>query len=398
MTISGLETIRFLAWALLALPFLLLFVAYAAYPAMLGLARSVLGRRYEYPESDPQEWPSVTLVVPVYNEAAVIRDKLENLLSLDYPRDRRQVLIVSDASTDGTDAIVEEYADRGVDLIRLEGRGGKTAAENAARDGATGEIIVNTDATIRILPNALKRLVRVFQDPSVGVASGRDISVAPGDTEDVNPGELGYVSYEMWVRSLETDLGGIVGASGCFFAIRGHLFQTLVPEALSRDFASAMIAEAHGFRSVSVDDACCLVPRTGSLLSEYHRKVRTMARGLETLWEFRRLLNPFAHGRFALMLIAHKLLRWLVPLTLPLALLGLAALTLMGAIGWGISIALVLGAVVAVAIGTRWSEAGTAPAVVTGTSYLALSCVAGLVAWSKALAGDKNPIWEPTRR
>ena len=112
-------------------------------------------------------------------------------------------------------------------------QGGKTAAENAAQGHLKGEIVVNTDASVRIKPDALKPLLAVFRDPAIGVASGRDVSVARMD-DTANVGESGYVGYEMWIRRLETQVDGIVGASGCFYAIRSDLHRTLVPEALSR--------------------------------------------------------------------------------------------------------------------------------------------------------------------
>src|SRR5581483_7170481 len=139
-----------------------------------------------------------------------------------------------------------------------------------------------------------------------------------------NPGEGGYVGYEMWLRALESDVAGIVGASGCFYAARAPLHREAVPEALSRDFAAALIARERGYRAVSVADAVCFVPRTASLVQEYRRKVRTMVRGMGTLRYKRRLLNPFRYGLFAWMLWSHKVCRWLVPWAL-LAALGVLA-------------------------------------------------------------------------
>lgn len=391
------EELRWAGWSLVGLPTLVVVGVYLAYPAVLKvLGHMVEG--YRLPEREPGTWPRLTILVPAYNEEGVIGDKLESLLSLDYPEKRREILVVSDASTDRTDEIVREYADRGVKLVRLEERGGKTAAENAAGEHAAGEIVVNSDATVRILPGSLKRLVRAFQDPTVGVASGRDVSVFPGEDETANPGESGYVGYEMWVRSLETRLGGIVGASGCFFAIRAELFRTLVPEALSRDFASAMIARLNGYRSVSVDNARCLVPRTGSLTSEFRRKVRTMARGLETLWAYRTLLNPFRYGRFAAMLWFHKLGRWFASLALPLVVPGVILLAVDAGVSGSLLAVLLAVAAASTYLSVRWSERGDAPSPVAGWGYLGLSAAAGVIAWSKALRGEKKATWEPTRR
>jgi cellulose synthase/poly-beta-1,6-N-acetylglucosamine synthase-like glycosyltransferase len=338
----------------------------------------------------------VSIVVPSYNEEKAIRRTIESLLALDYPADRRQILIVSDASSDRTDDIVREYADRGVELLRLAVRSGKTAAENAALERLRGAIVVNTDATIRILPASLKPLIRVFQDPTVGVASGRDVSV--GDlTIEANGGESGYVGYEMWVRSLETRVGSIVGASGCFYAIRRHLHETLVPAALSRDFASALMAREQGLRAVSVDAAVCLVPRTTSLQREFRRKIRTMARGLETLWFKRHLMNPFRHGRFAWMLISHKLARWLVFLAAPPALIALAVLSLQSRLAAAVLGVGVLGIVLGT-VAMQTPEGRRLPRVVSLCGFVLASHVAGFIAWTKALRGELNPIWEPTRR
>jgi cellulose synthase/poly-beta-1,6-N-acetylglucosamine synthase-like glycosyltransferase len=369
--------------------------AYAGYPALL---RTLAPRRSSGPSlAEPAEWPSISITVPAYNEEAQIRGLIESLLRLDYPEDRRQILIVSDASTDRTDSIVAEYEDRGVELLRLAERGGKGIAETAASPYLRGEIIVNTDASIRIRPDALKPLIARFSDPSVGLASGRDISV--GSTEDTaNLGESGYVGYEMWVRKLETALGGIVGASGCFYAIRSHLHQAPLPAELSRDFAAALITHEHGYRSISVDEAVCFVPRATSIHREYHRKVRTIARGIRTLHYKAHLMNPAVHGLFAWMLFSHKLCRWLVPWAL---LISLAIVMAMAGAGemwarWAFS-AVAAGGIVA-AVGWKLAGSGTPPRLVGMATFALASNIAALNAWFRVLGGARDPIWEPTRR
>ena len=215
---------------LLAIPVALFAYAYLIYPLLLRILTA--RRPAAGPAEDPAEWPSISISLPAYNEERSIGPTLEALLALDYPADRRQILVISDASTDRTDDIVQGFAERGVELLRLPVRSGKTAAENAAASRLRGEIVINTDATIRIPPHALKPLVRVFQDPTIGVASGRDVSVGRVEQE-ANRGESGYVGYEMWLRSLETRVGSIVGASGCFYAIRRSLVNSTFPAALS---------------------------------------------------------------------------------------------------------------------------------------------------------------------
>ncbi len=378
---------------LVGIPAGLTVYTYAVYPLLLR----ALARRGPVAADDPDDWPLVSVSLPAYNEAGVIRDTLETWLAVDYPRDRLQMLVVSDASTDGTDDIVREYAGRGVELLRLEGRSGKTAAENAAAPHLRGEIIINTDASVRVRPDAIKPLVRAFLDPSIGVASGRDVSVGSEAAAD-NAGETGYVGYEMWIRSLETRTGGIIGASGCFYAIRSDLHRAPLPEHLSRDFASALTARDHGYRAVSVDEAVCLVPRAGSLRAEYRRKVRTMARGLETLFYKRHLLNPFRHGSFAWKLISHKLCRWLVPVTLPLALAGLVLLapgSRVAAVLLGLAVA---GVLLGVA-GFLWPEDRGRPRPIALAGFAFAANLAALRAWVLAIhRREGHRIWEPTRR
>jgi cellulose synthase/poly-beta-1,6-N-acetylglucosamine synthase-like glycosyltransferase len=378
---------------LLLLPVALLLYAYLLYPLIIWAVAKLRNRAV--PTSDPAEWPEVTITLPVYNEERAIGATLESLLALEYPAGRYHILVISDASTDRTDEIVRGYELRGVRLVRLSQRGGKTAAENAAAAHVLGTIIINTDATIRIEPKSLKALIRAFQDPEIGLASGRDVSV--GDTgREGNQAESGYVGYEMWLRSLETRAGSIVGASGCFYAIRRDLFDALFPSALSRDFAAALITVGKGFRAVSVDEAVCLVPRTWSLRAEYRRKVRTMTRGLETLWYTRRVLGSRG-PLFALELLSHKLIRWLVFLVAPLAPIGLGLLALSEpwarwALGAGLLCLLLAAGAFA------WPEGQKPPRLLAVFGFLVGSHVAGFRAWMKALAGELNPVWEPTRR
>jgi hypothetical protein len=278
----------------------------------------------------------------------------------------------------------------------LPERSGKTAAENAARSHLTGAIIVNTDAAVRIDAAAAKHLVAAFSDPSIGVASARDVSVANLD-DSANPGERAYVGYEMWVRDLETRLSGIVGASGCLYAIRRDLHMRGMPDHLSRDFGAALVTREQGYRAVSVPAAICYVPRSTSLRREYRRKVRTMSRGLRTLWHKRALLNPAQYGLFAWMLWSHKLCRWLVPVTfVPLA---VALMALAPTHRWAAA-TVALGGVAALAavIAWLWPEGRRLPRPIALPAYTVTGTIAALAAWLKAVGGEGTAVWEPTRR
>jgi len=389
---ASLKGMSELAIAVVVSPIVAGFYSYVAYPVLLWLATR---RRKSRPVPAPVDWtwPSVSITVPVYNAESNIRRTLQRLTELEYPRDL-QILVLSDASTDATDSIVREFASQGIQLLRAAERRGKTAAENAAVAVATGEIIVNVDATVEVPPTALRALVSAFADPSVGVASGRDVSVdAAAATAG---GEVGYTGYEMWIRDLETRAGSIVGASGCFFAIRRLIHDEPLPAALSWDFASALVARKKGYRSVSVPDAVCLVPATGAMRSEFRRKSRTMARGLSTLFYFRGMMNPLRYGAFALMLISHKLLRWLPYLLAPFSVLALMVLALANVVAAAALSAVIVGCLTGIYALRKRGTVRFRPIALAGFAVAVFT--AGFLAWFDALRGEQKITWSPTPR
>lgn len=381
-----------LGWILVLIPTALIVYTYALYPALLWM----IARRRPAAGHRSSLRPTVSIVVPAYNEEAQIRGAIEALLAQDYPSDRRQLLILSDASTDRTDQIVLEYEAQGVELFRLPVRRGKTAAENASAHLLRGEIVINTDASIRMHPAAVRHLVEAMADERVGVASSRDVSIAR-DAPGANTAEAGYVSYEMRVRALETRTGGIVGASGSGYAIRVGLHQKAVRDDLSRDFSAALTARTHGLTAVSVEEALCYVPRTTSLHAEYRRKVRTIARGVETLLHNAHLLNPARFGLFAWKLLSHKVCRWLVP---PAVIVGIVGLTILApAHRWAAVAFLAVLAIGATAgLGALWPTARPMPRTLSIVTFAVSANVAVIHALARVLHGHEDHLWEPTRR
>lgn len=378
---------------LVTLPLVVAFYAYLGYPFLLLL----VARRHDVEPSAPGAYlPQATIVIPAYNEELQIRGAIEAVLAQDYPRDRLQILVLSDASTDATDTIVREYASSGIELLRATTRSGKTKMENDACAHIRGEIVINTDSSIRLHPAAVRCLVERMSDPGVGVASGRDVSIS-GSNRNENTTEAGYVSYEMRVRALETRAGGIVGASGSCYAIRADLHRIPIRDDLSRDFSAALTARHRGFRAISVDDAVCYVPRTSSLRREYRRKVRTISRGMKTLRNRRELLNPELYGTFAWKLFSHKICRWLVPVSVIPAFFGL--LLLASTHQWArviLTAAVFIGAMAV--IGAMWPPDRRMPRLVSLASFAVAANLAVLNALWKVQVGHEDHIWEPTRR
>ena len=193
---------------------------YLVYPALVWLL--TVGRRASI--YDPlNEWPSVSLVIAAYNEEMVLRDKLENALGLDYPSGQLDIIVVSDASSDGTDEIAAEFAERGVRLHRVAERGGKTRAQNAGVALARGEILVFSDANSMYAPDALKALLAPFADARVGCVCG-ELQYANPDDGGAGKGEGAYWNNEQFLKSRESQLSSALGANGAIYALRRNLF------------------------------------------------------------------------------------------------------------------------------------------------------------------------------
>lgn len=380
---------------LIAAPIVMFVYAYLVYPAVLTLAAATRPRLAD-PSTDPAEWPLITVVIAAHNAEQTIGRTLEHLVSVDYPVDRRQIIVASDASTDATCEIVAGFAGRGVELVHSAERAGKTAAENRVATAIRGEIVISTDASIVVPPSSIKQLVRHFTDQSVGVVSGWAVAPGAQNVAGAN-GDAGYFQYEMRVRELEARLGGIIGAMGGLYAIRRELFQVPLPAYIARDFASTLIARERGFRSIIDRRATCLVGRSRTPHAEYDRKARTMLNGLDTVYHFSHLLDPMREGWFAFMLLSHKLCRWLVYLLAPAALLGLA---LLAGEWWPARIGLVVigvGLLVAL-LGVRWRPAGSVAIPLSLATYAVLSVAAGAAGWQRFFLGRHATTWAPTRR
>lgn len=251
--------------------------------------------------------PRVTLIVTAHNEESRIREKIENCLELDYPG--LEILIASDASTDGTDQIVKEYGTQGVKLARAEERRGKEHAQLQAISCATGDILVFSDVATSIPKDAIGRMVRYFDDPAVGAVSSEDRFIS---RDGIVAGEGAYVCYEMWLRGLESKKAGLVGLSGSFFAARQSVCDEWDIYSPS-DFNTALSCARRGMVAVTAPDVLGYYKDVADAAKEYQRKVRTIIRGLTALSRHPDVLNPATFGLFAFQVFGHKVMRWAVP-------------------------------------------------------------------------------------
>jgi glycosyltransferase involved in cell wall biosynthesis len=284
---------------------LFIFYAYAGYFLLL-LALSCFRNRTVL-TGDIQ--PAVSFVITAYNEEARIKEKIENTLQQQYPRERLELVVASDCSSDGTDDIVRSYASSGLRLIRAPERKGKEAAQKLAVSQTSGTILVFSDVSTTLPPQGIANIVRSFNDPTVGCVSSVDQFV---DAEGNLSGEGAYVKYEMLLRQLETRVNTLVGLSGSFFAAR-RIVCTPWADDLQSDFNTLLNSMKAGLRGVSDPGSVGYYKNLTDEKKEYQRKVRTVLRGIAVLMQSLPMLNPFRYGIFAWQLFSHKLCRWLVP-------------------------------------------------------------------------------------
>jgi cellulose synthase/poly-beta-1,6-N-acetylglucosamine synthase-like glycosyltransferase len=288
----------------------LIFWTYFGYFLMLWILSFFYSR-----DSKKDEFrPRVSLIIAAHNEEKGIREKLENSMSLSYPKDKLEIIVVSDASNDRTEEIVSSFKEKGIQSISIPERKGKHYAQKRGIEMATGEIMVLTDASTFLQGDAIQKIVRNFSDASIGCVSGRDRVRSSGSRLQ---GEGFYIRYEMKLRALESKVGSLVGASGSFYAVRKSLCQRWYSECPS-DFYLPIISYTSGYHTVLELEAIGDYDVLEDPQKEFQRKVRTVVRGLEVLFKFKGIMNPFKYGTYSFQMISHKLCRWLVPLELML--------------------------------------------------------------------------------
>ena len=357
--------------------------AYAGYPCALVLLarfrrRAIHKRRHT---------PRVSFIITAHNEAARIAGKIENTLGQDYPQDRWEIIVASDCSTDGTDAIAAAFAPR-VHLVRAAERCGKEAAQRLAIDAAGGEILVFSDVATALAPDALRTIVTSFADPSVGCVSSVDRFL---DSDGRAAGEGAYVRYEMFLRALETEVNSLVGLSGSFFAARRIVCRYWASNRQS-DFSTLLRAVELGYRGVLDPASVGYYPSIDDPGREFTRKVRTVVRGLAVLAANAHMLNPLRFGLFAWQLASHKLCRWLVPFGMIGALVSGAVLandSLLYQALFAVQVAFYAASVAGLLMPVRLFRV---------PAFLVIANLAVLTAWLRFGRGERMVTWRPSER
>ena len=374
----------------------LLLYVYVLYPLGIRLLAREVGRR----ANPARALPTVTVIVTAHNEERCIGAKLANLLALDYPAELVNVVVASDASSDATEEIAARREPSRVRVLRVEGRLGKTACQNAAAAVASGEILVFTDATTRLRADALRHLVEGLVDKSIGCVGGSLRYVSEGDNVNGREGET-YWSYELRLRAAESALGSIIGVSGCLYAVRKSSYRP-INQALISDFVITMAMREQGLRTVLAPEAVCFEATLGHARQELSMRVRVAIRSFNALIRERRFLNPFKYGLFAVQLWSHKVLRYASPLLWLGALAANVALAHYSTIPWlrySYQLLLILqtGLLVAGVIGFALQERQRKLGIFGKPYYFLLTNLASLIATVRYVQGERMIVWNPIR-
>lgn len=364
--------------------------SYVVYPALLAIIASLASRRVRAGES----WPKATVIISAYNEEGIIAEKISNTLALDYPKDRLEVIIASDGSTDRTDTIVRSFEKEGVILMQAGVRRGKTPCLNDAVTKATGEIIVFSDADSMYDSGALRKMAEYLNDPQVGLVTGSTMYVSESDGAMVATSGI-YTRLERAIKRYESAIGSCVGADGAIFAVKKALYKPLRSDDIN-DLVIPLNVVRQGYRVVINDGVFCREASAKGPDDEFRRQTRITNRTLRAIFRNADLLNFFRYPAFSFELFSHKIIRLGAPFFMA-ALLPLNML-LFGE-GWLYKAFLAgqalfySGALAGMVLEKKGRSSGL------GFIYhFVMVNLSMLFGWLKFLAGEKQVMWQPPRQ
>lgn len=295
---------------------MLIVYSYLGYPILLWLISFIYKNHPSYFSNAIQTEinhfrPKVTLLISAYNEENLIDEKIKNSLSLNYPPNLLEIVVVSDGSDDKTNEMVTRYADLGVVLRYYKERKGKTACLNSAIPLAKGDIVIFSDANSHYNKDAISELVKYFTNDKIGFVSGNTKYISE-DGDRVLDSLSIYHKIENLTKSLESKIGSCIGADGAIFAIRKNLYVPLKDHDIN-DLIIPLNIIQQGFCGFFEKNAFCLEKTTGNMDGEFNRQVRITNRTLRAIFNHKKLLNPFKYPFVTFGLISHKLVKFMVP-------------------------------------------------------------------------------------
>lgn len=367
-----------------------LFYVYVGYPFLVFFVSRLFPKKIKRSEF----LPKVTVLITAYNEEKAIRAKISNTFEIDYPTEKLEILVASDASSDKTDEIVKEFANQGVRLFRQEGRKGKTYTQNKAVEQSTGEIILFSDATTEYQPNVLHEILPNFADETIGCVAGKLIYL-DNSQSNVGKGAQSYWNYETFLKEAESRACSLIGASGCLYAVRKSAYREMYPQACS-DFLICTLIYEQGLRSIYEPNAVCFEDTNNQTGKELKMRVRVISQTFTDLWRNRKMMNPLKSGFYAVELISHKVLRYAVPLFLVFLFIANAFL-MFHSIFFQVAFLVQSAFYLLALIGWLLEKSGAKIGAFAIPHYFVLANFASVLGFYKFLRGETYTTWEPIR-
>ena len=259
--------------------------------------------------ADESQFPDVTLMICAFNEEEIIKEKMENIRQLDYPKDKLCVMWVTDGSSDHSNELLSEYGDE-ITLVFSPERRGKAAAMQHGLQVNKSEYVVFTDANTMLNPGSIKEIVRLFMREDVGCVSGEKRVAARHEGQAAAEGEGIYWKYESTLKRWDSALYSAMGAAGELFAVRMSVYEAAPSNALLDDFMISMLILKKGYKIAYTSDAYAMEYGSANMEEESKRKRRIAAGGLQSIWWLRSLMNPFKYPITSFLFVSHRVLRW----------------------------------------------------------------------------------------
>jgi cellulose synthase/poly-beta-1,6-N-acetylglucosamine synthase-like glycosyltransferase len=304
------ESLKIAFWACLVL----VFYTYLGYGILLFLLlklKQLFCKKEQKPvlPADESQFPDVTLMICAFNEEEIIKEKMENIRQLDYPKDKLCVMWVTDGSSDHSNELLSEYGDE-ITLVFSPERRGKAAAMQHGLQVNKSEYVVFTDANTMLNPGSIKEIVRLFMREDVGCVSGEKRVAARHEGQAAAEGEGIYWKYESTLKRWDSALYSAMGAAGELFAVRMSVYEAAPSNALLDDFMISMLILKKGYKIAYTSDAYAMEYGSANMEEESKRKRRIAAGGLQSIWWLRSLMNPFKYPITSFLFVSHRVLRW----------------------------------------------------------------------------------------
>lgn len=283
----------------------LLICSFILYPIFLKLVSSILPEKKQEIVESERIWPKVTFTISAYNEEKVIAEKIQNSLNLDYPKNLLEIMVLSDDSSDKTDEIVESFSEQGVILISIKGRLGKTNGQNVGVERAQGEIVVFSDANTMYSANAIKKLVKSYDNPKVGVVIGKRVYT---ETQHEANKEGLYERLENLMKDGESKLGGTIGANGAIYSVKKEYYIALDSRLMSDITEPLMVATQSNKKTILCNEAIGSELVDNDYFQELKRKRRIVLRAMNSMWKIK--FHLFKSPSLLIKLFFHKFVRW----------------------------------------------------------------------------------------